>query len=69
MDAFAWVCLGWALFASFVALVALGTVLQKQKELTDLNRHVAEQGTDLRLLTERVKHLESVVELAVGDPS
>ena len=59
MDAFAWVCLGWALFASFVALVALGAFLQKQKELTVLSGHVAENKTDLRLLMERVKHLET----------
>lgn len=67
MDAFAWVCLGWALFASFVALVALGSFLQKQKELTALSGHVAENKTDLRLLMERVKHLET--RLPVVDPT
>ena len=67
MDAFAWVCLGWALFASFVALVALGSFLQKQKELTALNGHVAENKTDLRLLMERVKHLET--RLTAADPA
>ena len=58
MDAFAWVCLGWALFASLVALIALGSFLQTQKELTPLNRHVAEQETNLRLLTERATDYE-----------
>lgn len=50
MDAFAWVCLGWALFASLVALVALGSFLQKQKELTAVN-----------LLNERLARLEKTV--------
>lgn len=61
MDAFAWVCLGWALFASFVALVGLGSALGKDKDLKEANRHGAAVETDIRLLKDRFGRLEKAV--------